>query len=70
MSTEDAVKAVSQAWVNVWAAGIEAHPEDWHMLQPIFIEDLDMQRLHGVPEDIRTDIDTVSERARARSERI
>ncbi|MEE8725074.1 MAG: phosphatidylinositol mannoside acyltransferase [Bifidobacterium crudilactis] len=70
MAAEDAVQAVSQAWVNVWAAGIEDHPEDWHMLQPIFIEDLDMQRLHGAPEDIRTDIDTVSERARARSERI
>lgn len=70
MSHEDAVKALSQAWVDLWADGIEDHPEDWHMLQPIFIEDLDMQRLHGVPEDIGVDIDTVSHLAKAHSERM
>lgn len=40
-------------WVDIWARGIAAHPEDWHMLQPIFLEDLDVERLKGVPEELR-----------------
>ncbi|MCI1798335.1 MAG: phosphatidylinositol mannoside acyltransferase [Bifidobacterium tibiigranuli] len=49
---EEAIRAISQAWVDVWAAQITRHPEDWHMLQPIFLEDLDLSRLSDVPDDI------------------
>lgn len=51
-----AVRELTQAWVDQWARGIGEHPEDWHMLQPIFIEDLDLSRMHGVPEHIRVEI--------------
>ena len=50
MSRPRAVRELTQAWVDVWARGIAAHPEDWHMLQPIFVEDLDMDRLSDVPD--------------------
>jgi phosphatidylinositol dimannoside acyltransferase len=29
----------------VWQAGIAEHPEDWHMLQKVFVNDLDATRL-------------------------
>ena len=38
------VIAVTQAWVDVVGAGIAAHPQDWHMLQKVFIADLDPER--------------------------
>ncbi|MEE6272171.1 phosphatidylinositol mannoside acyltransferase [Georgenia sp. MJ206] len=41
----DAVRAMSQAWVDVLAAGIAEHPTDWHMLQKVFVADLDPERL-------------------------
>ncbi|MFT8638642.1 phosphatidylinositol mannoside acyltransferase [Bifidobacterium sp.] len=53
MPRDQAVNALSQRWVDLWAQGVAEHPEDWHMMQPIFIEDLDMSRLHDVPQDIR-----------------
>ncbi|MCH4160194.1 MAG: phosphatidylinositol mannoside acyltransferase [Bifidobacterium sp.] len=65
MPTEQAVTAISQAWVDIWTKDIERFPEDWHMLQPIFIEDLDLQRLHGVPANFGVSphpADTQSER--------
>lgn len=52
LEREEAIHAISQAWVDVWAQGIAAHPEDWHMLQPIFLEDLDLSRLKDVPEQV------------------
>lgn len=52
LEREKAIHAISQAWVDVWARGIAAHPEDWHMLQPIFLEDLDLSRLRDVPESL------------------
>jgi phosphatidylinositol dimannoside acyltransferase len=30
---------------KVFEAGIRAHPEDWHMLQRVFVADLDLARL-------------------------
>lgn len=38
------IVAVTQAWVDGVAAGIAAHPQDWHMLQKVFIADLDAER--------------------------
>ena len=33
--------AVTQAMADAFAAGIAEHPEDWHMLQPVWLADLD-----------------------------
>jgi len=38
------VTAVTQAWVDAVGAGIAAHPQDWHMLQKVFIADLNPAR--------------------------
>ncbi|BDO42292.1 phosphatidylinositol mannoside acyltransferase [Cellulomonas sp. NTE-D12] len=40
----DRVQAVSQAWVDRVADVIAAHPQDWHMLQRVFVADLDPGR--------------------------
>lgn len=34
------VAALSQAYIDVIASGIAAHPEDWHMMQPLWLSDL------------------------------
>jgi KDO2-lipid IV(A) lauroyltransferase len=36
--------ALTQAWVTAVGAGIDAHPQDWHMLQKVFVADLDPAR--------------------------
>lgn len=41
----DAVAAMMQAWADQFTAFLERHPEHWHMLQPVFEEDLDLARL-------------------------
>lgn len=41
----DRVQAATQGWVDAVSTGIGAHPEDWHMLQKVFVEDLDPARL-------------------------
>jgi KDO2-lipid IV(A) lauroyltransferase len=38
------VRVLSQAWVDSVATGIAEHPQDWHMLQKVFVADLDAQR--------------------------
>ncbi|MBD7916795.1 phosphatidylinositol mannoside acyltransferase [Cellulomonas sp. Sa3CUA2] len=38
------VQALTQAWVDVLAEQIHAHPQDWHMLQRVFVADLDPER--------------------------
>lgn len=40
----EAVARLTQAWVDVVADGIARHPEDWHMLQRVFVADLDPDR--------------------------
>ena len=40
----EAVARLTQGWVDVVAAGIAAHPQDWHMLQKVFVADLDPAR--------------------------
>ncbi|WP_152191131.1 phosphatidylinositol mannoside acyltransferase [Georgenia satyanarayanai] len=44
-SRERTVAALTQAWVDELGAAVRAHPEDWHMLQPLFVRDLDPTRL-------------------------
>jgi phosphatidylinositol dimannoside acyltransferase len=51
------VIAVTQAWVDVVGAGIAAHPQDWHMLQKVFIADLDPARYAASLVDTATDTD-------------
>ena len=37
--------AMTQAMAAVFEEGIREHPEDWHMLQKVFVNDLDPERL-------------------------
>jgi phosphatidylinositol dimannoside acyltransferase len=39
------VAAMTQELARIFEAGIAAHPEDWHMLQRVFLADLDQDRL-------------------------
>jgi KDO2-lipid IV(A) lauroyltransferase len=36
---------MTQEIARVFEEGIRAHPADWHMLQRVFVADLDPQRL-------------------------
>ncbi|GAA0317758.1 phosphatidylinositol mannoside acyltransferase [Actinoallomurus spadix] len=36
----DKVETMTQSLADVFAGGIAAHPEDWHMLQRVWLEDL------------------------------
>jgi len=38
------IPALTQRWVDELAAGIRRHPQDWHMLQRVFVADLDPER--------------------------
>ncbi len=44
-SRRQKVAAVIQELARTYEAGIRAHPADWHMLQPVFVADLDPERL-------------------------
>ncbi len=39
------VRVLTQGVADALGAGIAEHPEDWHMLQPVFTADLDLDRL-------------------------
>jgi phosphatidylinositol dimannoside acyltransferase len=39
------IAAMSQQLAAAWQAGIAEHPQDWHMLQKVFVADLDATRL-------------------------
>lgn len=38
------IPVLTQRWVDELAAGIRRHPQDWHMLQRVFVADLDPER--------------------------
>ncbi|WP_127127781.1 phosphatidylinositol mannoside acyltransferase [Georgenia sp. SYP-B2076] len=42
---EDTVEQLTQRWVDWLADAIRRHPAQWHMLQKVFLEDLDADRL-------------------------
>ena len=44
VARSEQVAAVTQAWVDRLAEGIAADPQDWHMLQKVFVADLDPDR--------------------------
>jgi lauroyl/myristoyl acyltransferase len=39
------VAAMTQALAHMFEQGISEHPEDWHMLQKVFVNDLDPERI-------------------------
>ena len=38
------VARATQGWVDALSVAIREHPEDWHMLQKVFVDDLDPAR--------------------------
>jgi phosphatidylinositol dimannoside acyltransferase len=42
---KEKVAAMTQAMASVFEEAISEHPEDWHMLQKVFVSDLDPERL-------------------------
>jgi KDO2-lipid IV(A) lauroyltransferase len=42
---KEKIAAMTQALATVFEQAIREHPEDWHMLQKVFVNDLDPQRL-------------------------
>jgi phosphatidylinositol dimannoside acyltransferase len=44
-SQPDKIGSMTQQMARVFEEGIRAHPEDWHMLQRVFVADLDEARL-------------------------
>ena len=42
---EQQAAAMMQQLARLFEAGIRAHPQDWHMLQRVFVADLDPARL-------------------------
>lgn len=51
--TRRRVQELTQRWVDVLVARIRIHPEDWHMLQKVFIEDLDPDKYAQITGDVR-----------------
>jgi phosphatidylinositol dimannoside acyltransferase len=39
----DGVRAMTQGVADAFSAGIRANPQDWHMLQKVFVDDLDVR---------------------------
>jgi KDO2-lipid IV(A) lauroyltransferase len=48
LSRTEQVQVMTQAWASFLEGAIRRHPADWHMLQKVFIEDLDPERLAQV----------------------
>ncbi|HWB68059.1 MAG TPA: phosphatidylinositol mannoside acyltransferase [Mycobacteriales bacterium] len=44
---KEQVRAMTQRLADVFAAAIAEHPQDWHMLQRVWVADLDASRLTG-----------------------
>lgn len=51
----DRVLALTQGVADVIGRGLVEHPQDWHMLQPVFTADLDLDRLARAHGDDRHD---------------
>jgi phosphatidylinositol dimannoside acyltransferase len=56
---QEKVTVMSQQLAAVWQAGISEHPEDWHMLQKVFVADLDASRLPP-PEPVVASAETAA----------
>jgi KDO2-lipid IV(A) lauroyltransferase len=53
-SRRDKVLAMTQEVARVFEEGIRIHPEDWHMLQRVFVADLDLARLAAAEAKARS----------------
>jgi phosphatidylinositol dimannoside acyltransferase len=42
---QEKTAAMTQRLATIFEAAITEHPQDWHMLQPVFVNDLDPERL-------------------------
>ena len=49
-SRKECVAAMMQDVARFFEDGIREHPQDWHMLQPVFVSDLDPERLAAARE--------------------
>ena len=49
VSRPEQIKTLTQKWITVVGEFLQKHPEDWHMLQRVFLADLDPIRLPSVP---------------------
>jgi phosphatidylinositol dimannoside acyltransferase len=54
------IAAMTQAVAWAYEEGIRAHPQDWHMLQKVFVADLDPDRLAAADRAERGDGEPVS----------
>jgi phosphatidylinositol dimannoside acyltransferase len=54
------VAAMTQAVARRYEEGIRAHPHDWHMLQKVFVADLDPERLAAADRAERGDSEPAS----------
>jgi phosphatidylinositol dimannoside acyltransferase len=54
------VEAMTQAVARRYEEGIRAHPQDWHMLQKVFVADLDPERLAAADRAERGDSEPAS----------
>ena len=43
-SKKERIAEMTQGWVTALSGDIREHPQDWHMLQKVFIDDLDADR--------------------------
>ena len=41
---EEGVRQATQQVADAFTAAVRAHPEDWHMMQRVFVRDLDARR--------------------------
>jgi phosphatidylinositol dimannoside acyltransferase len=46
----DDIRRMTQAVADVFAAGIREHPQDWHMLQRVWVDDLDPSRVPAMAD--------------------
>ena len=50
LPSRERIRVMTQAWVDVLGQVIARHPQDWHMLQRVFVEDLDPGRYAATVE--------------------
>jgi len=60
------VTVMTQEMARVFEDAVAQHPEDWHMLQKVFVADLDPDRLARLPGEEELDADDPARTATAR----
>jgi KDO2-lipid IV(A) lauroyltransferase len=49
----EAVRAMTQAWIDMLGEDVARYPTHWHMLQKVFVADLDPRRRAAAPAEER-----------------